>query len=283
MRKTSFILLMLLFVLTSCQKEYRITYLNEKEESIKEDSFLSESDTSAYLYAYEQYCIAQKVEKEMKDKYGGEEKTKDFKLYNESGNVITGEGIQDLKSKEDKIRKNINELGDLIDGGEKEKIKVDSTTVKELTPYFDIVSDEFDINNTKFWMPKGRPKYIDRNWIYIYFSEVGERVGNLTIKIQYTADNWLFIRKYIFNIDGYPIEMLPNEVKRDNGNGKIWEWCDQRITASEAILIENLETAKVVKIKFEGDKYSDVRTLSNKEVEDMKRTISLYKAKGGSI
>lgn len=283
MRAKVILLAMTVITLSSCYKKY--TLFIEKGGEETEEEIRAENDTLAYLNAYRIFIRDIKVAKDMEESFGGEEDIPEgFRLMTDDGRDITDIEFSTKTKKKEEIEKAINGIENVFSGIEvHKKGEVDSVAIKELAPFFNEVKDEFDVRANTFWVPKSKPKYLNTNWVYLYFSEVQGRVGNLRMKIQYTADEWLFIRKYIFSVDGSPIEMLPDEVKRDNGNGMIWEWCDQGITDFEAILVERLENANTVKIKLEGDNYYKVRTLSKKELLDIQRTIKLYKAKGGTI
>lgn len=67
----------------------------------------------------------------------------------------------------------------------------------------------------------------------------------------------------------------------DCGGGRIWEWCDLQLTDID--LIRALEKAKSVKIKMNGDKYYDTRTLNSVAITSIQKTIKYYKALGGKF
>lgn len=90
----------------------------------------------------------------------------------------------------------------------------------------------------------------------------------LRLNIQYVADDWLFIEKFIFNVDGktYTISSTKyGEFKRDNGSGQIWEWLDRSVGASELKIIKAVANSKSTKVRFQGDKYYKDRTISSRE------------------
>lgn len=118
--------------------------------------------------------------------------------------------------------------------------------------------------------------------MFCYFMKDNDGVSNFRIQIQYYADNWLFIRKYQFSIDGKAYELMPNSVERDNSDDKIWEWCDHCITLdSEKQIIQALSNAKNAKIKMIGDQYYHIRTIKQSELKSIKETVQLYNAMGG--
>ena len=275
--------IMIIIGMSGCNRQnYRAEFYDKDGNLIETQKISDYNDTLAYLTAYRDYCSKIKVEKDMQKNYGDEIKTNSFKVFKDDGTDITRIEFKTKKEEESKIIAFYEEMEDVIGGPNVDPTKIDSIKIKELSPYFNFEKDEFDVRRTQFIKPKSAPKFINKNAVYFYFGEINGVVGNLRLKIQYYAKNWLFIEKYIFNIDGFPIEFIPSVVKRDN-DSMIWEWSDEEMTPFEASLIDALEYCKTVKIKFVGRDYSDVRTLSAKEVTDIKRAIELYKAKGGSI
>ena len=274
--------LMLCMILASCGKKYKIKYVGIDEGDNKEEEIRAANDTLAYIEAYRNFCIAKKVEKDMIEEFGGKEEIKEFRLYKENGEDITGIEFTTKAEVEKKEYEQINKLGNVVSDG-KTTIKRDSVKIKELEPFFKYEEDEFDVQKKKWVKPKGVPKYVNQNTIYFYFASNEKQVSKLRLRFQYVDSKWLFIKKYIFNIDDFPIEFTPVEVRRDNEGGMIWEWSDDEMTPFEANLVELIENCKSIKVKIIGDDYSKVKTISSKEIEAMKKTIELYKAMGGSI
>ena len=62
--------------------------------------------------------------------------------------------------------------------------------------------DEF--KKVTWYYPSSAPQYDNRNAVYSYFYMMDDRdqPANLRFKVQYAADEWLFVEKYIFLIDG---------------------------------------------------------------------------------
>ena len=92
---------------------------------------------------------------------------------------------------------------------------------------------------------------------------------------------WLFQVDSIFNIDGKVFEYRRLDFNTDCSGGQIWEWCDLQL--SDTDLIRALENAKSIKIKMNGDKYYDTRTLKSATITSIQNTIKYYKALGGKF
>jgi hypothetical protein len=158
--------------------------------------------------------------------------------------------------------------------------KVDTAKVRQLKSWARFKKDEF--KGTVWVEPKDRPEYRNQNSIYCYFSQEGNDVGNFRLVIQYAGDEWLFIKKYDFLIDGKPYSLLPTNVERDNSE-TVWEWTDEAIGFADADLIEALAGAKTVKVRFEGQQYYKEKIISPSQIKSIKNMLGLYTAMGGTL
>lgn len=151
--------------------------------------------------------------------------------------------------------------------------------LERLAKNFKQQKDEF---SNKTWIyPMDRPKYRNRNATYCYFMKQNNAVRNFRFVFQYVNSDWLFIKDLIFNIDGKVFEYRRLDFNTDCGGEQIWEWCDLQL--SDTDLIRALENAKSIKIKMNGDKYYDTRTLKSATIISIQNTIKYYKALGGKF
>lgn len=159
---------------------------------------------------------------------------------------------------------------------------LDSAKINELSK---LVVESTDEYNSITWVkPKTAPKYRSSNGIYCYFGKEGARPLALRLVIQYYNDDWLFISHYRFVIDGKTYSFFPDDVKSDVGyGGKIWEWSDDRLVSSDKELIEALANAKSAKMKLVGRQYYDEKTITAKQLTEIKNIYELYKAMGGQF
>lgn len=162
-------------------------------------------------------------------------------------------------------------------------INVDSI-IETMRTDFSFTSDEFD-ESGKIWVePKTKPRYHSQDAYYCYFQiNKDKTASNFRFVIQYEADDWLFIKDCIFNIDSEIIRFIPKKMERDNEGGRIWEWCDQSIHGSDVDLIRKISTAEEVKIKFNGEQYYNTRTMKKKEIMSIKQTLKCYEDLGGKF
>ena len=160
---------------------------------------------------------------------------------------------------------------------EEARLQERKVELDKLTKKFNQEKDEF---SNKTWIfPNNKPKYRNRNATYCYFMKQNNEVGNFRFVFQYVNSDWLFIKDLIFNIDGKVFEYRRLDFNTDCSGGQIWEWCDLQL--SDIDLIQSLENAKSIKIKMNGDKYYDTRTLNSATITSIQETIKYYKALGG--
>ena len=306
MTKSRFLILLLAVVLTSCNSDKKYTYVEvvlEKgifggvDKKEKEPKIIrAKNDTLAYLEAYQSFCIAVKVNKDMQETYGEMPSTPlEFKLLNDNGeNIVNSTFFVTKAEEEQKIEERVfsrsNSIKESAESIEKEKIedfkkvvKIDSAKVKELEKFFTLKKDEFSNNNKIWYTPKSAPQYTNRNGIYCYFQTENGMPSNLRFRVQYYNDDWLFFKKIQFSIDNKAYEYIPMDTETDSGNGGyIWEWFDESATSSDKELLYALANAQNAKMKFIGRQYHDIKTITQEQKLAIKRTLELYNALGGN-
>ncbi len=188
-----------------------------------------------------------------------------------------------------KVKEDSTRVADSIQAVEKAKNdsiilakkKANEERIAKLAKNFRVSGDEF--TESQWIYNNVTPKYTNRNSIHLYFQMKGKQATNLRFRVQYESDDWLFIRKMIFNVDGENITFIPEKMDTDCGNGgRIWEWCDESASYNQT-LVSKIAKAKVVKIKFDGRQYYDKKTMSSKELNAFKETFEYYRLLGGSL
>lgn len=150
-------------------------------------------------------------------------------------------------------------------------------TVKRLRPLMRYKKDDF---NGGWFHAKSSPRFTNYNGIYSYFNYLDDKTGpsNLRFAIQYVAEDWLFIERYRFLIGGKEYVYIPDDIKRDNGDGEIWEWSDESVNSSSQEIIDALIQAKSGKVRFEGKDYYKDKAITANQIADLKRVSDLYAA-----
>lgn len=291
MKKLNFTFLVFILLLVSCNKKYTYTEtviehdifdrasINKKESK----KIYAKNDSIAYMKAYETFCISIRVYEHMKEKGASSyiDTPIDFNLYDNNGKDISEIQFTTKETCENETFSRIMglKLGNSDNKYEMSEKKIDSVKIKELLPFFDVERDEFDPRGIIWYTPKSFPKY---NGISLYFSVQDGKLNPLRIKIQYYGEDWLFVNKIQFSIDNNAYEYKPYKIERENEGGNVWEWSDESLKQSDKELITALTNAQNAKIKYVGKHYHSVRTIKPNQIEDIKRSLDLYKAMGGS-
>jgi len=160
--------------------------------------------------------------------------------------------------------------------------KQDSLQIKVLSKSFKFTKDEFDVEGKQWVRPINEPNYVNRNTIYSYFMKINGIASNLRFVIQYYGDDWLFIQKYQFSIDGQAFEYAPRNVETDSGDGgMVWEWFDDQADTNLKTILRAISKSKTTKVKMIGKQYFDIITVTSKQKESIRKTLALYRLLGG--
>lgn len=288
---------------SSCDNKYKyVETVNEESvlggTDIKEkepEIIKAPDDSSAYLEAFQKFCISVKVNKDMKASLGKTYSTPvDFKLYNDKDQDISNTVNFANKDKKEKeiserifsLKNTVQESHNNIKNEKTESIKqsaiIDSSKANELKKFFRQKKDEFSNDGKVWYKPKSSPIYANSNGIYCYFQTENNMPSNLRFTIQYYSDDWLFFKQVQFSIDGKAYDYTPMNTETDSGDGGyIWEWFDESVTESDKGLLNALANAKSAKMKLIGRQYYDIKNVSQEQIKSIKRTLDLYKAMGG--
>lgn len=184
----------------------------------------------------------------------------------ETNNAIEELGIdyEPLDSAELAEKKRVDDSLALI---AEEKRKAAESALKS----FRKSKDEFE--GTTFYKDDRAPAYANRNFIYPYIGQKGDQYW-LRLRLQYTADDWLFINHAIFLVDGEKYTITGNW-ERDNST-VIWEWLDMPVDRREKMILEQIANSESAKVRYVGDKYHDDRTLTAREKSIIKKTLEVY-------
>ena len=138
---------------------------------------------------------------------------------------------------------------------------------------FRVDSDEF--KKTSFYYHPLTPKYINIDWIYPYIGKNGRDIY-LRLKLQYEDDDWLFINKVQFLIDGEVIDFADGSFERDNDGGRIWEWGDLPVRSSTINILSRIADSKSTKVRYTGSQYHNDREITSREKKVIKETLAVY-------
>lgn len=278
--------MLLVSLIVSCSKMKSYTYITNGidrlgHEETKTEIIKALSDSLAFIEAYERHFISERAFYDM------QVLLKDTASFRDFGFSLTDETGRDVLAipivNRDSIIKSLyNEIvtpykakyDSMLADIERNLIKSEM-----LKPYFNFRTDEFE--KCTWVTPKDAPSFTG-NGFYCYFSLVNGRACNLRLKIQYSADDWLFIQSYKLLIDGDSYDYTPSKMERDNSDF-IWEWSDDQVTPHIEMLLNSLKNSKEAKIRFIGRQYSKDKNITPKQLVSIKRTMDLFYALGGKI
>jgi hypothetical protein len=142
-----------------------------------------------------------------------------------------------------------------------------------------------DIKGITWYYDINTPQYTNYNSFHIYIGK--EKTSNpwLRFRIQYAADDWLFIESYIVKTDNssYTIQTSYGEVERDNGTSGIWEWYDVQMDSYKYNMIKDILKSNNVKLRYEGQQYYKDRSITSTEKQGLKHVLDAFEALGGSL
>ncbi len=107
-------------------------------------------------------------------------------------------------------------------------------------------------------------------------------ISVITIATGFSQDDWIFMNKISFNVDGerFSWELAFGETDSQVGWGSIYEW-----VLRNSILQSNLKSdlqkianAESVTIRFDGDTNSRDETLSKQQIQQIKDALELYES-----
>ncbi|WP_415376799.1 hypothetical protein [Patiriisocius sp. Uisw_017] len=143
-----------------------------------------------------------------------------------------------------------------------------------------------DINEITWYRDKTSPQYNNYNGFFGYFGKSNTGIPFLRLRIQYAADDWLFIESYIIKVDGitYTIEEEKyGEIETDNGSGGVWEWLDRAVSEDELQIMRAVANGKDVKIRFNGKQYRKDKTINSTQKAALRNVLDAFDALGGKI
>lgn len=267
--------------------------INQKKFDVA-DSIVNEIDWQVFrvengekrLKEYEQKIISSKFRAEVDEMLEAVNK-KDISLANQKYSELILESVIN-EEVDEKDKDYMFQAGTKL---EETKSKLMKPYLKQAKTALTMISEKKDEFSKTTWIrDKTSPKFVDQNAFYIYFGEEKDEYLNtltpLRLRVQYYGDDWLFHKGFSLLIDGETYTFHPDEVKRDSGNGGyVWEWSDQPIKEyiGEDFMAKRLVeiiNSKEAKIKFIGDDYYDVKTITQQQKDAMRNVLLSYVAKG---
>jgi hypothetical protein len=136
------------------------------------------------------------------------------------------------------------------------------------------------IDGIDWYRDRSSPAYNNRNGFFIYIGKKSNSAPWLRLRVQYHAEDWLFVRGFVVVADGQRFERGPLVFERDNDT-MIWEWYDTDVDATDLILLNAVANSKQATIRFNGQQYRTDRAISSSEKAAIRNVLNAYRALGG--
>lgn len=137
------------------------------------------------------------------------------------------------------------------------------------------------IEGIDWYRDKSSPIYNNQNGFFIYIGKRGSEAPWLRLRIQYYAEDWLFIESFIVVADGRRFERNGVGFERDN-DSKIWEWYDESLSQSDLTMIRAVVNSKEAVIRFNGRQYRNDKTITAAQKAALQNVLDAFKALGGN-
>ena len=258
-------------ILTSCVSQSDYDKLKKENEILKTelnelkfgaDKLLTQAKTQIES---KDFVSAQQALETLIQKHPKSEQVKEAKL-------LLPKIEQGIKEKEEATQ------AAKLEAEKAEKVRLANATKKLRTQYD-------DVKGITWYYDRSTPQYTNYNSFHIYMGKEKDGKPWLRFRIQYTADDWLFIQSYIIKTDNssYTIETTYGEVETDNGSGGIWEWFDVPMDNTKYSIIKDIIDSKSVKLRYNGKQYYKDRFLSSTEKQGLKNVLDAYESLGGTL
>jgi hypothetical protein len=135
------------------------------------------------------------------------------------------------------------------------------------------------IEHITWYRDRSSPKYTNHNAFFLYIGE--QEFGPfLRLRLQYTADDWLFIQSFMVVADGRRFDYDPVDFKRDH-DSEIWEWYDENATGRDLEMVKAVIASHNAVVRYIGQYYKRDRTITAAEKAALRNVLDAYKVLGG--
>lgn len=138
------------------------------------------------------------------------------------------------------------------------------------------------IEGIDWYREKSSPAYNNKNGFFLYIGKRPTGAPWLRLRIQYFAEDWLFIESFIVVADGQRFERDPVKFERDN-RSEIWEWYDESPTDADLQMIQAIVASQEAVIRFNGRQYRKDKTITASQKAALQNVLNAYQALGGKL
>jgi hypothetical protein len=144
-----------------------------------------------------------------------------------------------------------------------------------------MVKDTDKVEGIDWYRDKSSPQYNNQNGFFLYIGKKAAGNPFLRLRVQYYADDWLFIESFIVVADGQRFDRVGTKFERDNASGDIWEWYDEAALAADVEMIRAVIASKDALIRFMGSQYHRDKPITAAQKAALGNVLSAYEALGG--
>ena len=140
------------------------------------------------------------------------------------------------------------------------------------------------VENSEYFRDTTSPKFVNQNAFDIYAGGTPGQVPTLFLRIQYEGSDWLFIKSYFFNVDGFTYEITPDYgvIKTDN-NTRVWEWYNEAMTSAQVDLVQRIANSKSAVMRLNGTQYHKDVTITATQKSAIKNVLTVFQGLGGDL
>ncbi len=162
------------------------------------------------------------------------------------------------------------------------KAAVSSVDLKAAMAHIRVKTDK--VKNTKYYRDLSSPNYVNQNGFDIYAGGTAGTTPNLYLEIQYEGSDWLFIKSYFFNVDGFTYELTPDYgvIKTDNDTN-VWEWYNEPIDTDQIDLIQKIIKSKSAVMRLNGSQYYKDVTITATQKAALQHVLTVFQGLGGDL
>lgn len=129
-----------------------------------------------------------------------------------------------------------------------------------------------------FYLHPESPKSVNqRSELFAYISKKGDN-PTLRVKLQYRAEDWLFIKNYVVHIDGKNHEFDVPDIETLVVEGGICEWVDAVANDKAIEMLRALVKSNKGLLRCVGDQFRKDRDLEGEEVERIASVLEAFDA-----
>jgi len=133
------------------------------------------------------------------------------------------------------------------------------------------------LEHVTFYYDRSSPEYTNANGFFCYIGK-NDSSGQpwLRLRVQYYADDWLFIEGFSVYADGRKIDGRLARWERDHDTD-IWEWMDEQMTPSDIQMIKAIVASKEATLRLSGRQYRKDVPITAKQKQAMRNVLDAYK------